>query len=61
MVAAREKVLMRNLMQVFRHDLSEFPGERADQDGSFGAGRYFDAYWIEDKLSQALREGDHSQ
>ena len=48
MVAAREKVLLRNLMQVFRHDLSEFTGEGVDQDGSFGAGRYLDAYWIEE-------------
>ena len=48
LVAASEKVLLRNLMQVYRHDLSEFTGEGPNQDGTFRVGGYFDAYWIEE-------------
>lgn len=42
-----EKQLLRNLMQAYIHDLSEFSGDEPDALGSFGVGSHFDAYWIE--------------
>ena len=42
-----EKDLLRNLMQAYRQDLSEFTGEVPNESGSFGVGSYFDAYWLE--------------
>ncbi len=42
-----EKDLLRNLMQAYRHDMSEFDGSDPDERGSFGVGNYFDVYWTE--------------
>ena len=47
LVPETEKDLLRNLMQVYRHDLSEFTGDLPNESGSFGVGSYFDVYWIE--------------
>ena len=49
LVAESEKELLRNLMQAYGHDLSEFTGEVPDEYGSFGVGSYFDVYWIEEE------------
>ena len=46
-IPASEKGLVRNLMQAYRHDLSEFDGASPDESGSYGVGSYFDAYWTE--------------
>lgn len=42
-----EKELLQNLMQAYRHDMSEFTGEDPNESGSFGVGSYFDLYWVE--------------
>ncbi len=42
-----QKDLLRNLMQAYRHDLSEFNLDNPDEMGSFGVGSYFEAYWTE--------------
>ena len=42
-----QKDLLRNLMQPYGHDLSEFNQDDPDDLGSFGVGSYFDAYWTE--------------
>ena len=76
LVAESENELLRNLMQVYRHDLSEFTDEEPDVHGSFGVGSYFDAYWIEEErhpfkilkrgrpagfaLVRELEDGSHS-
>lgn len=46
-IAVEDKDLLRNLMQAYRHDMSEFNGDKPDESGSFGVGNYFDVYWIE--------------
>lgn len=46
-VPEEEKALLRNLMQAYRHDLSEFDGSDPDESGLFGVGSYFDLYWTE--------------
>ena len=47
LVPEGEKDLLRNLMQAYRHDLSEFTGEAPNEWGEFGVGNYFDVYWLE--------------
>ena len=42
-----EKDLLRNLMQAYRHDMSEFDGSNPDESGSFDLGNYFEVYWTE--------------
>jgi predicted acetyltransferase len=42
-----EEQLLRNLMQAYGHDLSEFDGSLPDEIGSFGVGAYFEEYWRE--------------
>lgn len=46
-VPESEKTVLRNLLQAYRHDLSEFDGSDPDDAGSFGVGSYFDLYWTE--------------
>ncbi len=42
-----EKPIIRNLMQAYEHDLSEFTGAVPDADGLFSVGNYFDVFWTE--------------
>ncbi len=42
-----ERPIIRNLMQAYEHDLSEFTGDVPGQDGLFSIGNYFDVYWTE--------------
>ena len=42
-----EKHLLRNLMQAYRHDMSEFDRSNPDESGLFDVGNYFDVYWTE--------------
>ncbi|HIF20442.1 MAG TPA: hypothetical protein EYQ27_00710 [Gemmatimonadetes bacterium] len=42
-----EKHLLRNLMQAYRHDMSEFDGSNPDESGSFDLGNYFEVSWTE--------------
>jgi predicted acetyltransferase len=42
-----EKNLLQNLMQVYRHDMSEFNGEDPDESGLFHLSTYFHEYWTE--------------
>ncbi len=42
-----EKQRIRNLMQAYLHDLSEFSGEEPKEDGLFDVGDYFDVFWVE--------------
>ena len=42
-----EKPLLRNLMQAYGHDLSEFDNSEMDESGLFNVGPYFDLYWTE--------------
>lgn len=46
-VPESDKVLLRNLMQAYHHDLSEFTGDIPDEKGAFAVGEFFDAYWVE--------------
>jgi|ETNmetMinimDraft_35_1059890.scaffolds.fasta_scaffold31749_3 predicted acetyltransferase len=47
LIPKNQKSLLRNLMQAYRHDLSQFDGEDPDEMGPFGVGNYFDVYWEE--------------
>lgn len=47
-IQEHEKPLLRNFMQAYRHDLSEFNGDEPDDDGRFSLGSYFEAYWTDD-------------
>ena len=47
LAAETEKTLLRNLMQAYRHDLSEFDGSLPEPDGLYSLGNHFDDYWIE--------------
>lgn len=47
LATAQEKSTLRNLMQAYRHDLSEFNGALPETDGLYSLGNYFDDYWIE--------------
>ena len=42
-----EKHLLRNLMQAYRHGMSEFDRSNPDESGLFDVGDYFDVYWTE--------------
>ena len=54
-----EKVLLRNMMQAYRHDLSEFDEASPDSQGLFSLGRFFDAYWTDpDRHPLKLLVGD---
>lgn len=44
--ALREKAVLRHLLELYKHDLSEFTGEGVDAHGLFGY-RYLDHYWTE--------------
>ncbi len=46
-VAIADKPVLANLMQLYRHDGSEFGDDHIDPRGRFSAGAYFDAYWVE--------------
>ena len=43
-VAVADKVVLRRLLQLYLHDMSEFTGDDVDAHGEFGY-RYFDHYW----------------
>jgi predicted acetyltransferase len=44
--ALHEKTVLRRLLELYKHDLSEFTGEDLDAHGLFGY-RYLDHYWTE--------------
>lgn len=46
-VLFEQKAVLRRLMQLYLHDMSEFTGEDPDEHGEFG-NRYFDHYWAPD-------------
>ncbi len=46
-VAFEDKAVLRRLMQLYLHDMSEFTGDDVDAHGEF-ANRYFDHYWAPD-------------
>ena len=46
-VAFGDKAVLRRLMQLYLHDMSEFTGDDVDAHGEF-AYRYFDHYWAPD-------------
>lgn len=47
LVNKTEKAMLRNLMQAYRHDLSEYNGAVPEEDGLYSLGSYFDDYWVE--------------
>lgn len=40
-----QKAILRELMHLYLHDLSEFTHESPDADGRYEYGAYFDQYW----------------
>ena len=46
-VAESEKSVLRNLMELYAYDFSEFDGEDVNEHGLFGY-TYFDYYWTEE-------------
>lgn len=46
-IVIEDKDLLRNLMQAYRHDMSQFNGDKPDELGLFSVGKYFDVYWTE--------------
>jgi predicted acetyltransferase len=44
--ALQEKPVLRHLLELYKHDLSEFTGDDLDAHGLFGYG-YLDHYWTE--------------
>ena len=47
LVDRNEKSILRNLMQAYRHDLSEFDGSLPEANGFYSLGNHFEDYWIE--------------
>jgi predicted acetyltransferase len=46
-VAFEQKAILRRLLQLYLHDMSEFTADDMDEHGEFGY-RYFDHYWAPD-------------
>lgn len=46
-VSEADKAVLRRLLQLYLHDLSEFGGDDVDEHGEFGY-RYLDHYWTEE-------------
>ncbi len=44
--ALHEKIVLRHLLELYKHDFSEFTGEDVDANSLFGY-RYLDHYWTE--------------
>lgn len=42
-----QKSFVRNLMQLYQYDLSEFDGTPIDNTGTYSTYKYFDLYWVE--------------